>query len=151
MNMEVKKVRRRVKQDKRTAKRARRVGKIGERLGEMVLRKNGFANIRNVNKPKPNLPDRHNFPFADLYAEKDEKRFAISVKCRNKYEHNGTLNDRYKLGTNCDKNALKAEAELNADAAWLAITMEKETLCAYFGLLSDLNNNQRGIPMTVFL
>ena len=41
----------------------------------------------------------------------------ISVKARNKYQINGTLNTRYNLGSNAYENAEYAENKYNAKVA----------------------------------
>ena len=128
--------------DKSTSMRVCELGVIGEKIAEQLLRKNGFTKVANLNSS--NL----NFHYADLVAWKNGKRYAISVKMRNKYERSGKLNSRYKLGKNAHKLALKAEKILKAKAAWIAISLEPKTYCAYFGLLSDLSGNQLGISMT---
>lgn len=129
------------KLDKSTAHRSIKLGSIGEDLAEIVLGKNGFGNIKNLNHI------RKNFPFADFYAEKDGVNYVISVKIRNKYQRSGNLNDRYKLGKKCYENSEPAEREFNAIAAWLTISFDSETYSAYFGLLSSLNGSS-GVRMT---
>lgn len=54
-----------------------------------------------------NLNDVHmNEAFADIYyCEKDDRRYVISVKARNKYMKNGRLNSQYNLGSNAYKKA----------------------------------------------
>ena len=70
-------------------KRFKHVGNIGETLAKCLLKKNGFCDIKNLNDIKKN------FKFADFNASKDEIKFIISVKTRNKYENNGKINYRY--------------------------------------------------------
>ncbi len=65
--------------DGKTAKRAKTLGDIGERIARRVLAENGFEKIRNLNR------EVTNFTFADFYAERDDHRYAISVKIRNKF------------------------------------------------------------------
>jgi hypothetical protein len=124
-----------------TARRDKVLGHVGERLASDVLARCGFTSIRNLNREK------NNFPFADLYAERNSHRYVISVKIRNKFEVSGRLNARYKLGANCYELAERADREMNAEAAWLAIALEPHQFSAYFGLLAPLGGN-RGIPMT---
>ena len=131
---------RRSELDASTADRAHRLGEVGESLAEKVLLESGFANVRNLNRDVPN------YPYADFYAERGKDRYAISVKMRNKYETGGRLNSRYKLGSKCYDLAKRAERALNVQAAWLAIALESEVFCAYFGLLSQLGGS-RGIGM----
>ena len=71
-----------------TAERARTLGQVGEQLAEDVLRRSGFCNVTNLNRLAPN------FPYADLYAERDGRRYVISVKTRNKYQVDGSINGR---------------------------------------------------------
>ncbi len=128
-------------QDASTAARSRSIGKLGEEIAEVVLKLNGFTNIRNLNATK------HNYQYADVYAEKDGKRFVISVKTRNKYTASEKLNAFYNLVVGGDLAFARfAEKSENAEAAWIAISLEDETFDAYFGLLSSLHN-VRSIPM----
>ena len=83
--------------------------------------------------------------------EKDGKKYLISVKTRNKYENNGKLNSRYKLGRNLStkiEKALSLPEFSECEPAWLAIAMEEKTCDAYFGLISELEGGN-GIPMSV--
>ena len=126
-------------------KRFKKLGDFGEILAAEVLKENGFNKIRNLND------DQNNFEFADYYAEKDGQKFLISVKTRNKFEHTGILNSRYKLGRNLEKKIkhVLSQAEFNnCIPAWLAIAMEKTSFDAYFGLISDLAGNH-GISMSL--
>lgn len=140
-------MKRTAKLDSKTAQRWQRFGALGEQLALEILLRNGFTNIRNVNTEKMN------FAYADVVAERDGKRYVISVKARNKYERvrdpsrPRRLNSRYKLGARCYELAATAEKELSGHAAWLAIAVERATYSAYFGLLASLNNS-RGIAMS---
>lgn len=131
--------------DKQTAQRAKKLGDIGEDLTKHLLKQNGFESIRNLNRLQ------NNFPFGDFYAEKNGVRYVISVKIRNRYEftRDGSkrLNSRYKLGSKCYAHATAAERQLNAVAAWLTISLDAQTYCAYFGLLSSLSGS-RGVNMS---
>ncbi|HSY75086.1 MAG TPA: hypothetical protein VK810_06430 [Dongiaceae bacterium] len=125
-----------------TARRARSLGELGESLAESILARSGFTNVKNLNHSKMN------FPFADFYAERKGEKYIISVKIRNKYEANtGKLNARYNLGRKCYELAAKAEFELSAQAAFLAISLMPNSYCAYFAPLVVLNKSL-GIPMT---
>jgi len=134
------------KLDKQVAYRWKLLGDIGEKLTESLLIANGFTNVRNLNR------DKTNFPYADFYAERDDVKFVISVKARNRYEFNcdgkRRLNCRYKLGRSCYELAKAAEAQFHATAAWLTISVDSERYSAYFGLLSSLNGN-RGVNMSL--
>jgi hypothetical protein len=126
-----------------TARRARSLGELGESLAESILVQAGFIKVRNLNHSKMN------FPFADFYAERKNEKYVISVKIRNKYEANtGKLNARYNLGhRNYYELAAKAEIEMSAHAAFLAISLTQNSCSAYFAPLVILNKNL-GIPMT---
>jgi len=131
------------------------LGRIGEELALQALERNGFYSVR---------PLRTGHEYADVYAERDGKRYAISVKARNKWEKPARpnvkpqLNRRYKLGNakNCLDLARRAEEAHDASAAWLAIALERETYDAYFGTLEMLRQirvkgralNGKGVMMT---
>lgn len=124
--------------------RCRLLGEFGEYiLAENLLKRNGFKEIRNLNSEH-----KTNQPFADIYAERDGKKYVISVKARNKFEKSGKLNSRYKLGENCYKNAEIVSTEFDATAAFLAISFEadKQTYSGYFGELAILKGN-KGVPV----
>ena len=128
--------------DASTARRARGLGDVGEQLAATLLARAGFANLRNLNHAAAN------FPYADFYAERSGEQYVVSVKMRNKYEtRTGRLNSRYKLGARCYELARRAEEQLNARAAWLAISLEPTVFSAYFGFLEQLRGS-RGIAMT---
>lgn len=133
------------KLDRTTAHRCKKLGDIGEELAEHLLKVNGFSNVQNLNLLKSN------FPFADFYAEREDVRYIISVKIRNKYEstcdETERLNSRYKLGSKCYEHAEVSELQFDAKAAWLTISLDSETYSAYFGLLSLLNGS-RGVKMS---
>lgn len=125
-----------------TALRARRLGSFGEALAGHILQNAGFANIQNLNHI------RENFPFADIYAERSGRRYAISVKIRNRYQtRTGKLNPRYNLGKHCYKLATRAQAELSAIPAFLAISLHSDFYSAYFAPLTAVEGS-RGISMT---
>lgn len=94
-----------------------------------------------------NLNDRKmNYPFADLYAEKEGRKFIISIKARNKFQKNHTLNAYYNLGSRAYENAAKAEAEFEAEAHWMAVQFDTQSYSVYFGSLAELNH-RHAIPM----
>lgn len=101
---------------------------------------NGYQNIKNLNDHK------RNFPFADLFAEKDNKSHIISIKARNKYEKNGKENLSYKLGKNAYEHAEKACEKFKAGAYWMAIPFDQKTFSIYFGSLTDLGG-KKAIPI----
>ena len=125
---------------KKEAKRKKSLGELGELFGIKALVDNLFEKIVNLNDIKMN------YPFADLYAEKDGKKYVISIKARNKYQKNGTLNSRYKLGSNAYSKAKIAAKEKDAEAYWMAVQFDKETVSIYFGSLAELNQSN-GIPL----
>ncbi len=98
-------------QNKATAARNHRLGNIGEQWAEMLLSRNGFTNIENLNNK------RKNYAYADIYAEKDGERYVISVKTRNKMRSvsknrpKATLNDSYNLSSLGNHYALSKVAE----------------------------------------
>lgn len=131
------------KLDKEVTIRWKKLGDLGEYLAEVLFRRAGFENIRNLNK------ERTNKMFADVYAEREKKAYIVSVKARNKYQKSGKLNDRYKLNYKCYEHSKIVENEYKAIAAWLTIAIDvgKGIFDAYYGLLADLRGN-KGVLMT---
>jgi Holliday junction resolvase-like predicted endonuclease len=127
-----------------TARRAQSLGKFGEKVAPGYLERKGFNEIRDLNQE-----EKMNYPFADLIACRNGRKFLISVKTRNKYEaRTGNLNARYKLHKEGFRAKVEALAEEHgAIPAWVAIQLDGEQLSAYFGTLGQLSGN-RGIPMT---
>jgi hypothetical protein len=74
-----------------TARRGGKLGFVGEQLALGELSLHGFTAITDLNHPKKN------HPFADIYAERKGEKFWISVKTRNKYQNDGTINYCYKI------------------------------------------------------
>ena len=126
--------------EKKEALRKKSLGELGELFGIKALVDNSFENVVNLNDKKMN------YPFADLYAEKGDKKYIISIKARNKYQKNHTLNARYNLGSNAYKNAQAAEIEYDAEPHWMAIQFDVHTYSIYFGSLHVLNRRS-GIPI----
>lgn len=114
------------------AKRKKALGELGELFAIKVLVDNRFNNIRNLND------DKRNYPFADLYAEKGNSKYVISIKARNKYELSGKENSFYKLGKNAYSNAKKAEDTFKAEAYWMAIPFDHTQYSIYFGSVKEL-------------
>jgi len=116
--------------------RRKELGDWGEQLAMDVLGRRGFVDVVDLNR------ERSNTVFADLYAVGDGRRYVISVKTRIE------PNDRYKFQKDYRRHAAMAEKDRRAEAAWLAIPIDKtkRTFGAYFGLLSQLRTG--GIPMT---
>lgn len=128
---------------KKEAMRKKALGELGELVALKTLVDNGFEKITHLNDTK-----RRNYPFADLLAEKDGKRYAISVKARNKFQKNGTLNNRYNLK---QTHVAAVEAELDAEAFWMAIPFDKNSYSVRFGSVVELKDASgkplSGIPM----
>jgi hypothetical protein len=74
-----------ISDSKKEAMRKKALGELGELIALKALVDNGFEKISHLNDTK-----RRNFPFADLLAEKDGKKYAISVKARNKFQKKPT-------------------------------------------------------------
>lgn len=129
-----------IDENKKEAARTRSLGELGELIAIKVLVDNGYEKIINLNDKKMN------FPFADLYAEKDDERLIISVKARNKFQKDNKLNAFYKLGKNADKKAALAEKEYRAKPYWMAIQFDQSTYSIYFGQLGELNGKY-AIPL----
>ena len=127
--------------DRAFAVRAKSLGTLGELFAIKALVDCGFSGIRNLND------HQRNFPYADLFAERDGKRMVISVKCRNKFTLDGKLNSRYNLGACAYEHAKKAEKQFEAEAHWMAISFTRDTYSVYLGSLEALGGNL-GIPMT---
>jgi len=125
---------------KKEAKRKKSLGELGELFSIKALVDNSFEKIRNFNDEKMN------YPYADLYAEKKGKKYIISVKARNKYQKNGTLNSRYKLSNKTYLHAAELAEKLDAEAYWMAVQFDNETVSIYFGSLAELNQSF-GIPI----
>jgi hypothetical protein len=121
-------------ENKKEALRKKSLGELGELFAIKALVDKGFEKIQNLNDITMN------FPFADLYAEKDGENYVISVKARNKYQKNGKENTSYNLGDNVALKAKKAEDEFNAKAYWMAIQFDEETYSIYFGSLEELEH-----------
>ena len=122
------------------ASRKKSLGELGELVAIKVLVDNRYEKIINLNDNKLN------FPFADLYAEKEDKKFVISVKSRNKYQKDNKLNAFYNLGKNFLDKALSAQNEYNAIPYWMAIQFDKTTYSVYFGSIESLRN-KNAIPL----
>ena len=128
------------KSPQKEAARKRSLGELGELFAIKALVDNKFDKIRNLND------DHFNEAFADLKCEKNEKKYVISVKARNKFQKNGKLNSRYNLGSNAYQKAKIAEAKYHAKAYWIAIQFDKNFFSIYFGSLSELNGS-KAIPV----
>jgi hypothetical protein len=128
---------------KKEAMRKKALGELGELVALKTLVDNGFEKISHLNDIK-----RRNYPFADLLAERDGKKYAISVKARNKFQKNGTLNNRFNLK---QTHVAAVENELVAEAYWMAIQFDKNSYSVRFGSVMSLKDTGgrplSGIPM----
>jgi hypothetical protein len=128
---------------KKEALRKKALGELGELIALKTLVDNGFEKITHLNDAK-----RRNYPFADILAEKNGKKYAISVKARNKFQKNGTLNSRYNLR---QTHVAAVENELTAEAYWMAIPFDKNSYSVRFGAVIELKDMSgrplSGIPM----
>jgi hypothetical protein len=105
---------------------------LGELFAIKALVDNGFDRIKNLNDKA------RNEPYADLYCEKEGKKYVISVKARNKFQLDGKLNPRYNLGQNVQSLAESAKRKYNAIAYWMALQFDTESFLIFFGSLSEL-------------
>jgi hypothetical protein len=126
--------------NKKEASRKKSLGELGELFALKSLVDKKFDRIRNLND------DSMNETFADIFCEKDNVRYIISVKARNKFQKNGKLNTRYNLGKDVYKKALVSENKFNATACWLAIQFDHNSFSIYFGRLNELNGS-KAIPI----
>lgn len=136
------------KMDKQVVVRVKKLGDLGELLTSSLLRKNGFKKVKNLNKTFSNTP------LFDFYAEKGKHKYAISVKTRNEYENSVAgrrLNSRYTLTKNPKQDEDTARVKYNSEAAWIAIPVDidRGVFSAYFGTLSILSGNKKGIIMSL--
>jgi len=118
------------------------LGDRGEQIAQELLRENGFEKIRNLNDIYPN------HRFGDFLAERDGRRYLISVKTRNACTQAGSLNPAYNLQKRTeDVNAL-CELYL-AEPAWITIQIFADTgRCnAFFGTIAELDS-PFSVPMT---
>ena len=125
---------------KKEALRKKSLGELGELFGIKALVDNSFERIVNLNDKKMN------YPYADLYAEKENKKYVISIKARNKYQKNHSLNSHYNLGNNAYQKADDAEKEYGAEAYWMAIQFDNLTYSIYFGSLAEISQ-RNAIPV----
>lgn len=122
--------------------RTKWLGDLGERWTEDLLRKAGFRSIRDLNKL------RLNHPGGDFIAERQGKRYFITVKARNKYARNRSLNGGYNI---YPEKVRKAAREYDAVPAWLTIQIDTESRCfsAYFATVDSLRNSDAvAVPMS---
>ena len=127
-------------ENKKEAARKKSLGELGELFALKSLVDQGFDKIKNLNDQQMNEK------YADVIAEKNGKRYAISVKARNKFTNKGKLNTRYRLGSNVFENAKYAEEKYDAKAYWLAVQFDNNSFSIYFGSLDSLNDS-KDIPV----
>ncbi len=125
---------------KKESLRRKSLGELGELIAIKALVDRSFTKVMNLND------SRVNYPFADLYAEEGKAKYVISIKARNKYQQDGTLNAFYKLGSNAHAKAESAENEYGAVAYWMAIQFDARTYSVYFGSLNELSG-KKAIPI----
>ncbi|WP_196808601.1 hypothetical protein [Butyrivibrio sp. AC2005] len=126
--------------NKKEAARKKSLGELGELFAIKALVDAEYDRIRNLN-------DVHmNEAFADIYCEKDGKKYVISVKARNKYQLNGKINNRYNLGTNAYEKAAVTAKKYDAEPYWMAIQFDEHSYSVYMGALSCLEG-ARAIPI----
>jgi predicted transport protein len=92
---------------------------------------------------------RYNHPAGDFLAERDGKRYFITVKARNKYvQGTGQLNSGYNIFPRKVQTAAK---QYHAIPAWITIQLDTDKQCysAYFGIIESLRNpNSVSVPMS---
>lgn len=119
--------------EKKEAARKKSLGELGELFAIKALVDAEYDKIRNLN-------DVHmNEAFADIYCEKDDKKYVISVKARNKYQLDGKLNSRYSLGTNAYEKAATTAQKYDAEPYWMAIQFDEHSYSVYMGSLACLD------------
>jgi len=126
--------------EQKEARRKKSLGELGELFAIKTLVDLEFDTIRNVND------DAMNEKFADIVCEKGGSRYVISVKARNMYQLNGTLNSRYNLGGKVYEHADYAEKKYKATAYWMAIQFDLNHYSVFFGSLESLQGSS-GIPV----
>ena len=126
--------------EKKETARKKSLGELGELFAIKALVDEQYDRIRNLND------DHMNEAFADIYCEKDGKRYVISVKARNKYQKDGKLNTRYNLGSNAYEKAGRVSKHYDAEAYWMAIQFDAHDYSIYFGSLEELKGS-KAIPV----
>ncbi len=127
-------------EQKKEAARKKSLGELGELFAIKALVDYEFDRIRNLNA-------KHlNEAFADIECEKGGSKYIISVKARNKFQRDGTLNSRYNLGTRAYEKAAASERKFKAKAHWIAIQFDRTSFSIYFGSLEELGG-MNAIPV----
>ena len=122
--------------------RRKQLGELGEKWTPRLLERAGFRDVEDLNKL------RNNHPGGDFLATRNEVRYFVGVKARNKYETGSTrLNAGYKIAP--DK-VRKYAKERSAIPAWLTIQIDtrRQRFFAYFGTIKSLPNKVASAPMT---
>ena len=124
-------------------KRTKTLGELGELIAIKALVDNDFQKIKNLND------NQQNQKFADLYAEKNNKKFIISVKTRNKYQKqkNKTaplkINPSYNLLHDKGYEKMRQAAkQFDAEPCWIAIILDKSSYSLFFGYVSELKGKK---------
>ena len=125
--------------EKKEARRKKSLGELGELFAIKALVDQQFDRIRNLNDTK------NNYPFFDLAAEKNGEKYLITVKARNKYQKDRTVNTSYKLGKDPQGHA-EAEKARGITACWIAVQFDSMDYSLYFGKIEALGSRTR-IPM----
>ena len=124
--------------------RRKNLGDLGERWTIALLKDAGFHSVQDLNAIK------YNHPGGDFLAERNGKRYFITVKARNKYVQGGRrLNGGYNIFP--DK-VRRAATQYHAIPAWITIQLDTENRCysAYFGTVDALRNpNAVAVPMSL--
>jgi len=113
--------------------RTKTLGGWGEEKASKLLKRAGFRSVRNLNSEIPN------HLFADIYAERDNERFIIGVKTRNKQTAEGKLNSCYNICKK-GKDLGALAASYKATPGWIAIQVEaeKRKCSAFFGTMAQI-------------
>src|SRR5262249_15167815 len=111
------------------------LGLWGERKALALLKRAGFANVRDMNA------ESFNYPYGDIYAERAGKRFLIGVKTRNKFQVSGLLNPTYNVRKRHANVQALAERH-NAQLAWVAVQVipERRMFWSYFGTIAQIED-----------
>ena len=86
--------------------RLRSLGNWGEQKALGLLARAGFSDVQGLTR---------NYPFGDICATRDGKRYLIGVKTRNKYQVSGVINPTYnvrKRGADVESIAQRHKAVL---------------------------------------
>jgi hypothetical protein len=128
-----------------SVRRRKALGDWGEAKAAVLLAREGFTDIRNLNA------ERMNHPYADVFAWRQHTSYRNSVKNRNMFDRTGKLNGSYNLRKRQMDVRTLAKAR-RAVPAWLAIQARPEarTFTAYFGTMAQIcrRGMRLSIPLT---